>query len=172
MWPYIITRAARRLLGSPLIFEAKLANCQEASIGAGKCRSRTIVEALFLSDPVEGEFFRAALCLARSQACDEAGLSRTYTRFCLMSLITRHDFQICLATIIPFYLDIAISQYLLLRVIKCRLPRRLVLRCPKSLKNMSQTESKLAHSGRLCPRLSIRTSLSNSVFHSKLVQSM
>ena len=49
----------------------KLVNCHEALLGAGIVRLRTIVEELWFPDPVEAEFFRAAMRLVRSQVHDE-----------------------------------------------------------------------------------------------------
>ena len=64
----------------------RLLNCHEALISAGTRRSRTIVETMMFSDPLEAEFFRAAMRLLRSQGHDEEpityekmqGLFRTY----------------------------------------------------------------------------------------------
>ena len=49
----------------------KLVNSHEALIGAGVIRTRFIVEELLFSDPLEAEFFRAAMRLVRSQVHDE-----------------------------------------------------------------------------------------------------
>ena len=49
----------------------KLVNCHEALISAGTRRSRNIVETTMFSDPLEAEFFRAAMRLLRSQSDDE-----------------------------------------------------------------------------------------------------
>ena len=64
----------------------KLANYRLALIGAGTIRARTIAEDTLFSDPLEAEFFRAAMRLLRSQGDDEApvtygkmrGLFRNY----------------------------------------------------------------------------------------------
>ena len=45
----------------------KLVNCHEAMISASARRSRTIVEELLFPDPLDAEFFRAAMRLLRSQ---------------------------------------------------------------------------------------------------------
>jgi hypothetical protein len=65
----------------------KLVNCHEALVSAGTRRSRTIAEDTLFSDPLEAEFFRAAMRLLRSQGDDEEpityekiqGLFRTYS---------------------------------------------------------------------------------------------
>ena len=64
----------------------KLANYRLALIGAGTIRARTIAEDALLSDPLEAEFFRAAMRILRSQNDGEElityekmqGLFRTY----------------------------------------------------------------------------------------------
>ena len=56
----------------------KLVNCHEALLGAGIVRSRTIVEEKWFPDPLEAEFFRAAMRLVRSQHHDEEPI--TYER--------------------------------------------------------------------------------------------
>ena len=64
----------------------KLANRRGALVTAGTSRSRTIAEDTLFSDPLEAEFFRAAMRLLRSQDDGEElitykkmqGLFRTY----------------------------------------------------------------------------------------------
>ena len=65
---------------------SKLANCHIALMGVGALRSRTIVENLLFTDPLEAEFFRAAMRLVHAQVfCEDhiafekiQGLFRTY----------------------------------------------------------------------------------------------
>jgi hypothetical protein len=53
----------------------KLVNGHAALISAGIRRSRVIVEDLLFSDPIEAEFFRAAMRLLRSQSDDEESIT-------------------------------------------------------------------------------------------------
>ena len=65
---------------------SRLGNCHESLVNAGIRRSRTIVEELLFSDPLEAEFFRAAMYLLRPRSDEEGhitykemqGLFRTY----------------------------------------------------------------------------------------------
>jgi len=50
---------------------SNLMNCHEALVSAGTRRSRTIVERLLFPDPLEAQFFRAAMRLVRSQGDEE-----------------------------------------------------------------------------------------------------
>ena len=52
-----------------------LVNCHESMISAGARRSRTIVEELLFHDPLEAEFFRAAMRLLRLQGEHEEPLT-------------------------------------------------------------------------------------------------
>ena len=64
----------------------KLANCHTTLLGVGIMRFRTIVEEVLFSDPLEAEFFRAAMRLVNAQLSNEGpityekmqGLFRTY----------------------------------------------------------------------------------------------
>ena len=48
----------------------KLANCHITLMGVGTIRLRTIVEDLLFPDPLEAEFFRAAMRLVHAQVSD------------------------------------------------------------------------------------------------------
>lgn len=54
---------------------SKIANNHEALVGVGTRPSRTIVEDLLFSDPLEAEFFRAAMRILRSQDDGEAPIT-------------------------------------------------------------------------------------------------
>jgi len=57
---------------------SKLANCHGALVYAGITRTRTLVETLLFSDPLEAEFFRAAMRLVALQSLD--GQLMTYEK--------------------------------------------------------------------------------------------
>ena len=54
---------------------SKIANSHETLISIGARPSRTIVEDLLFFDPLEAEFFRAAMRIIRSQDDDEAPIT-------------------------------------------------------------------------------------------------
>jgi len=58
---------------------SKLMGCHINLMGSGAIRSRTIVEKLLFSDPLEAEFFRAAMQLVLFQTTQE-GQSITYEK--------------------------------------------------------------------------------------------
>ena len=68
---------------------SKLANNHEILISIGSRPSRTIVEDLFFADPLEAEFFRAAMLLLRSQGDGEAPITYEKVQNLLRSYVQR-----------------------------------------------------------------------------------